>query len=107
MGKANVSTLRHLLNTFRFLRGQPSGMHTDAPIAEQPANTFRNAWGISNQSTEEKGGGVYNMAGMNSCAKLPAGADIRGQHFLEERDHMVVFLNVGGKSEIGWWSTET
>lgn len=103
---AKVSPIQSFLNTFRFLKGRASGMHADSPISQQPENTYRNAWGVSNQSSEEKGGGVYNMPGMGICATLPKGADIRGQHFLEERNQMVVFLNINGKSEIGQWSTE-
>lgn len=103
---ADVATHKKLVNFFRFSRGQASGMFSDTPISQQPANTYRNAWGVSNQSTEEKGGGLYNMAGMKECAALQ-GADIRGQHFLEERDHVVVFLDRSGTSEIGYWSTET
>lgn len=104
--RANVSQLKDFFNSFSFRKGQASGMYTDSPLSTQPENTYINAWGVSNQSTEEKGGGIYNMAGMESCVKFPAGADKRGEHFLEERNWMVVFLNVGGKSEIGYWSTD-
>lgn len=104
---ANLSDFKPLRNFFRFIRGQASGMHTDSPISQQPENTYRNAWGISNSSTTEKGGGVFNAAGMEQWVKFPEGSDKRGEHFLEERDHMVVFLDIGGKSEIGYWSTQT
>lgn len=104
---SNVSGLLKFLNTFRFSRGKASGMNTDAPLSQQPENTYRNAWGVSNSSTEEKGGGLYNMAAMERCVVFPAGSDKRGEHFLEERNEMVVFLDINGLSEIGKWSTET
>lgn len=104
---ANVSGDRNFWNSFQFTKGKASGMNTDAPVSRQPENTYRNAWGVSNSSSEEKGGGLYNMPSMDICATLPDGSDIRGQHFLEERNHMIVFLDIGGKSEIGYWSTDT
>lgn len=103
---AVVTGLKKLFNFFRLTRGAPSGMHTDMPISQQPENTVRNAWGVTNGNADEEGGGLYNMQGQEDCAELPAGADKRGQHLLEERNQMVVFLNIGGKSEIGYWSLD-
>lgn len=101
---SDVSTFKNILNVFRFRKDGVSGMHTDMHPSQQPQNTYRNAWGVSNSTTEEKAGGLFNGAGQQQCAKLPAGFIERGKHLLEERDQLVLFLyNPDSKmSEIGY-----
>lgn len=104
---ADVSGKKTFWNFFQFMRGKASGMNTDAPISQQPENTYRNAWGVSNQSTEEKGGGLYNGAGMDECAELPEGWMKRGFHFREESDRKIYFLSKGDQSQIGYVDLKT
>lgn len=105
---ANTSTFKKLLNFFWQGRDKASGMHTDMHPSQQPEGTYRNAYGVSNQSTEEKGGGVYNMAGTIIHGEPPAGTVVRGEHLLEETDRQVLFLtHGGGKSEIGYINLNT
>lgn len=104
---ADVSGIKQFLNRFLFRRGQASGMYSDAPLSQQPEHTYINAWGVSNQSTDEKGGGLYNSAGMDDCAALPEGWLIRGYHFREESDRKIYFLSNGDKSEIGYVDLKT
>lgn len=102
------SRIKRLLNTFGFLKGRASGMHTDSPVSQQPENTYRNAWGVSSSTTEEKGGGIYSANGMELCAGPPDGHIIRGEYFVEEKDHLVLFcLDKYGRSEIGYIDLNT
>lgn len=95
---------KKLSNFFTFSRDKPSGMHTDLPISLQPENTYRNAWGISNDSYDERGGGVFTADADELCAKLPAGHILRGAYLLKDKDWHIVFsvTEGGGKSEIGY-----
>lgn len=84
-------------------------MHTDSNVSMQPENTYRNAWGVRPGSDAERGDGVYNMQGMYDFAAIPEGFIVRGDHYLEESERVVIFSYnpESEKSEIGWISLNT
>lgn len=105
---ARFTPIDRILNLFGFSSRAPSGMHSDAPVSQQPEGTYRNAWGVSNQNTDEEGGGVYNMNGMGHCGSLPNGHYPRGHHFAEEKDlHIYFTVTEGGFSQIGYIDPNT
>lgn len=79
------------------------GMHIDAPPSLQPEGTYREAWGVVNSTDRESDFGISNEAANAIHTLLPAGYEIRGLAYAEERDQFVVFLysRDSNKSEIG------
>ncbi len=77
------------------------GMYLDSLHSLQPEGTYREAWGVTNQTDDENKYGVSNEAANELWVKLPKGT-IRSLLYIEERDYYVAFMKMdSGLSEIG------
>jgi len=88
-------------NTFR------KGMNLDSIESAMPEGYWREAWNTVIGTEQSSHFGVSSEASNELFAALPSGYNIRGIHFVEERDHMYFFLNLSGKSEIGYVDLKT
>lgn len=81
----------------------PLGMHLDFPPSLQPDKTYREAWGVVNSTDRESFFGISNEAANEIHTLIPAGFELRGLAYAEERDQFVLFLYSTDKSmsEIG------
>ena len=90
-----------ITNAFDTATDGPSGMHSDMPVSQQPPNTYRNAWNVSTQSNDERGGGLFNKQSNEEYISVPEGHIVRGLHYVEERNTHLIFSCNGSFSEIG------